>query len=343
MQLARFPRVRLGNFPTPLEELGRLRGCLGGPRMFIKRDDLGGLALGGNKLRKLEYALAEALKEKATVVITSGAVQSNHVRLTLAACNHLGLQCEVVLRGDRPNTPSGNLLVDGILGPARVRFVEGAGLTREELLRRTEAQVAEVAADLRTRGERPYVVPNGCAPIHGALGYAWCVFEIVDQMRQRGITPNAIVTAYGTGSTYLGLLLGSLLFTGGAVRVIGMSVSASRAACEARLRQNFPEVARQLDLGHLALPQEVEVFDAYVGPGYAVPTPQMKEAVVLLARTEGILLDPVYTGKAMAGLLDLVKKGFFRSEETVVFLHTGGIPALFADTQAPEFHTELAF
>ncbi len=337
MQLDQFPRVQLSQFPTPLEELLRLRAHEGGPRLFIKRDDIGTLGLGGNKLRKLEYALAEALAQKATVVITSGAIQSNHVRLTLAACNRLGLRCEIVLRGDRPPTPTGNLLLDGILGPAAVHLVESTGLTREELLRETEAKVAAVEEALRGRGERPFVIPNGCAPLHGALGYAACVREIVEQMRAFGAEPHAIVTAYGTGSTYLGLLLGSLLFTGGTTRVIGISIASSRQADEARLRRNFPEVIRQLGLGTLTLPDHVEIYDDYLGPGYAQPTPPMKEAVLLLARREGILLDPVYTGKAMAGLLDLVRRGAFRPEENVVFLHTGGLPALFADTQAPTF------
>lgn len=339
MQLGKIPRIRLGEYPTPLAELSKLARRLGGPRLFIKRDDLVGIALGGNKVRKLEYALAEAEALGATAIVTSGATQSNHVRLTIACANRLGLKTHVVLRGERPELPTGNLLLDHILGAAEIHWVDPKSFaTREELVRATEAQAQALAEELRRRGENPYVIPNGCKPLHSALAYAGCVLEILEQMRALNLAPDVIVTACGTAGTQTGLILGSLLFAQGQIQVVGISVSAKAETLRERIRHNLEEALRFLGL-NLAIPEEaIEVHDGYVGPGYALPTPGMKRAVELLARTEGILLDPVYTGKAMAGLLDLLGKGAFKSAENVVFLHTGGVPALFADTQAPTFY-----
>jgi len=339
MQLGKIPRIRLGEYPTPLAELTNLTRRLGGPRLFIKREDLVGIALGGNKVRKLEYALAEALAQRATAIVTSGAVQSNHVRLTIACANRLGLKTYVVLRGERPSAPTGNLLLDHILGAAEIHWVDPKAFsTREELVQATEARAQELAEELRRRGERPYVIPNGCKPLHSALAYAGCVLELLEQMRALNLAPDGIVTACGTAGTQTGLVLGSLLFAQGQIRVVGVSVSGRAEVLRERIRRNLEEALRFLGLD-LPIPEEaIEVHDGYVGPGYAVPTPEMKRAVELLARTEGILLDPVYTGKAMAGLLDLLEKGALKGMENVVFLHTGGVPALFADTQAPSFY-----
>lgn len=339
MQLGKIPRIGLGEYPTPLGELRRLSALLGGPRIFIKREDLVGIALGGNKVRKLEYALAEAQAQGATAIVTSGATQSNHVRLTIACANRLGLKTFVVLRGERPAFPTGNLLLDHILGAAEIHWVDPKNFaTREELVRATEARAEELAAELRHRGEVPYVIPNGCKPLHSALAYAGCVLELLEQMRAMNLAPDAIVTACGTAGTQTGLILGSLLFAQGQIRVVGISVSGKAESLKERIRRNLEEALRFLGV-NISVPEgAIEVHDDYVGPGYAVPTPQMREAVEFLARTEGILLDPVYTGKAMAGLLDLVRRGAFKAEENVVFLHTGGVPALFADTQAPAFY-----
>lgn len=339
MQLGKIPRIQLGEYPTPLAELARLSKVLGGPRLFIKRDDLVGIALGGNKVRKLEYALAEAKAHGATAIVTSGATQSNHVRLTIACANRLGLKTFVVLRGEKPPFPTGNLLLDHILGAAEIYWVDPKDYpTREELIRATERRAEELAEELRRRGEVPYVIPNGCKPLHSALAYAGCVLELLEQMREMNLAPDAIVTACGTAGTQTGLILGSLLFAQGQIRVVGISVSGKAEALRERIRKNLEEALRFLGLAIPVPERAIEVHDDYVGPGYAIPTPEMKEAVELLARTEGILLDPVYTGKAMAGLLDLVRRGAFRGEENVVFLHTGGVPALFADTQAPTFY-----
>lgn len=339
MQIGVIPRLRLGEYPTPLVELANLTRVLRGPRIFIKREDLVGIALGGNKVRKLEYALAEAQARGATAIVTSGAVQSNHVRLTIACANRLGLKTYVVLRGEKPAFPTGNLLLDHILGAAEIRWVDPRNYsTREELVRATEERAEELAEELRRRGEVPYLIPNGCNPLHSALAYAGCVLEILEQMRAMNLAPDVIVTACGTAGTQSGLVLGSLLFAQGQIRVVGISVSAKSEALRERIRRNVQEALRFLEV-EIPVPEKaIEVYDGYVGPGYALPTPAMREAVELLARTEGILLDPVYTGKAMAGLLDLGQRGVFKSGENVVFLHTGGVPALFADTQAPTFY-----
>ncbi len=342
MQLGRIPRLRLGEYPTPLAELPNLSRVLR-QRIFIKREDLLGIALGGNKVRKLEYALAEAQAQRATAIVTSGAVQSNHVRLTIACANRLGLKTYVVLRGERPERPTGNLLLDHILGAAEIHWVDPKRYaTREELVRATEARAWELAEELRKQGETPYVIPNGCQPLHSALAYAGCVLELLEQMRALNLAPDVIVTACGTAGTQTGLILGSLLFAQGQIRVVGISVSGKAETLRERIRQNLEEALRFLEVDLPVPKQAVEVYDDYVGPGYAVPTPAMREAVELLARAEGILLDPVYTGKAMAGLLDLARRGAFRPGENVVFLHTGGVPALFADTQSPAFYPETS-
>lgn len=338
MILARVPRIQLGRWPTPLEELQRLSKSLGGPRIFAKRDDISGIALGGNKIRKLEYALAEAQAQGATVLVTSGAVQSNHVRLTIACANRLGLKSVIVLRDQPPSLPTGNLLLDHILGPAEIHFLDPKQFqTRKELVQATERRAQKIAEELRERGEVPYVIPNGCKPLHGAIAYAECVLEMLVQFRELGLAPDAVVTACGTAGTQTGLVLGSLLYTHGELRVVGISVSAKAEVLRGRIKRNVEEALNFLGL-KIAVPESlIEVYDDYVGSGYALPTEGMREAVLLLARTEGIFLDPVYTGKAMAGLLDLVRKGAFKNHEVVVFLHTGGVPALFADTQAPFF------
>jgi len=339
VQLGKIPRVRLGEYPTPVAELSNLRRVVGGPRIFIKREDLVGIALGGNKVRKLEYALAEAKALGATTIVTSGGVQSNHVRLTIACANRLDMKTVAVLRGEMPDKPTGNLLLDRILGAAEIHWLDPRLYpNREEGVQATEAKAEEIASALSGRGEAPYVIPNGCKPLHSALAYAGCVLELLEQMRALNLATDIIVTACGTAGTQTGLVLGSLLFAQGQIRVMGISVSGRAESLHERIRKNLLEALRFLE-AELAVPERaIEVYGNYVGPGYGVPTPEMKEAVEILARTEGIFLDPVYTGRAMAGLLDLIRKGAFSKDEVVVFLHTGGVPALFAADQAPTFY-----
>jgi D-cysteine desulfhydrase family pyridoxal phosphate-dependent enzyme len=338
MQLGGVPRVPLGLFPTPLHELERLSAHLGGPRIWIKRDDLTGLGLGGNKLRKLEYAMAEAQSLGATVIVTIGGPQSNHVRLTTACANRLGLRTILVLRGEEPDAPTGNLLVDRILGPKEIHFVEPAGYPpKGEEDRVADETVAGIVERLRKEGEVPYVIPNGCRPLHGALGYAGCVLETISQLRERGLEARAAVAAVGTSSTLTGLILGSHLYAQSELEVIGISVATDAAALRERVTRQLIEAAEFLHLAPAPAANSFDVLDDYVGPAYGVPTKAMRDAILLVARTEGIVLDPVYTGKAMAGLIDLVRKRRFRKDACVVFLHTGGTPGLFAADQAPMF------
>lgn len=339
MQIGNIPRTRLGIFPTPLQELTRLGRELGGPRLFLKRDDLNGVGLGGNKLRKLEYAFAEAQTLGATTVITIGGLQSNHVRLTAAAANRLGMKSVLILRGARPQTLTGNLLVDEILGPSEIHYVDTEAHPDKGAWDEVSMQKAERIADrLRSDGEISYIIPNGCKAFHGALGYSGCVLETVSQLRERDLAPNAFIATVGTTSMYTGLLLGAHLYAGGDPDVIGISVVSTPPDTLAdRIATSLDDAVKALGL-HTRIPREdVIVLGDYVGEGYAIPSESMKEAVVRLARTEGIVMDPVYNGKTVAGVLDLVQKGRFRRDDVVVIVHSGGVPGLFAEAQVPTF------
>lgn len=324
MHLDRFPRARFCHTPTPLEPMVRLSRELDGPRLFVKRDDCTGLAFGGNKTRKLEFLLAEAVEAGADTLVTAGGVQSNHCRQTAAAAARHGLGCELVLlRNVARNTPgydrTGNVLLDRLFG-ARLHFVPGDADTTAELER--------VAQSVRALGRRPYVIPVGGSTPTGALGYVACGQEILEQEAALGLRVDAVVHCTGSGATQAGLLLG-LSESGSRIAVIGISVAEPRVVIEARVYELMRATA-----GRLALEppgrDRVEVLDSYVGPGYGLPTEAMREAVDLCGRLEGLLLDPVYSGKALAGLIGLVRQGRFLSEATVVFIHTGGTPALFA-------------
>ncbi|MEE8592617.1 MAG: D-cysteine desulfhydrase family protein [Candidatus Bipolaricaulota bacterium] len=342
MQLGSIPRLHLGEFPTPLQELKNLARELGGPRIFVKRDDQTGLGLGGNKLRKLEYALAEAVSQQATAVITVGGPQSNHVRLTTAACNKLGLKTVLVIRGKLPEKPSGNLLIDHILGPSEIHYVGTDGFPpKEELDRVADEKAEEIVARLRSEGEVPYFIPNGCRAIHGAMGYAGCVLELVSQFRDMQLAPTAVFTAVGTSSTYTGLILGAHLFAQDQLDIVGISVANASDVVSERVARQLDEAAEVFELESTIRRESIVILDQYIGKGYGVPTAAMKEAVLMTARSEGVLLDPVYTGKAMSGLIDRVRAGDHGKDEIVVLLHTGGIPALFADSQIDTFIDEI--
>ncbi|MBU0596352.1 D-cysteine desulfhydrase family protein [Candidatus Bipolaricaulota bacterium] len=338
MQIGGIERIRIGTFPTPLQELRNLSDELGGPRLFIKRDDMTGLGLGGNKLRKLEYAFAEARFLGATVIITIGGPQSNHVRLTTAAANKLRLRTILVLRGEEPDVPTGNLLIDRILGASEIHFVGSSGYpSKADVDRIADEKVAEIVDRLKAQGETPYVIPNGCKAIHGALGYSGCVLEVVTQLHAHNLAPNAIVTAIGTSSTHTGLILGSHLYAQGEIDALGISVATATEDLVERIDRQLAEAVAFLGIDRPVPREAIRVIDDYVGPGYGIPTEAMRDAVLRVARTEGIVLDPVYTGKAMAGLIDLIERGRFAKAEVVVFLHTGGVPGLFADAQAATF------
>ncbi len=325
MPLDHVPRVPLAHLPTPLEPLERLTLALGGPKLFVKRDDCTGLAFGGNKTRKLEFLVAEALTRGADTLITTGGVQSNHVRQTAAAAARLGLGCELVLSRavpwDAPDyEETGNPQLDRLLG-ARVHILD-AGSDRE-------AAMLELAEAVRGRGGRPYVIPLGGSNVTGALGYVACARELVAQADAIGLAVDGVVLAASSGGTQAGLLAG-IQTLGRRVRVIGIDVDADPAGTRERVRALLPPLSERLGIADGVSPDEVEVEGGFAGDAYGLPTAAMAAAVTRLARLEGLLLDPVYTGKAMAGLIALIAGGAFRPSETVVFLHTGGTPALFA-------------
>jgi L-cysteate sulfo-lyase len=329
MNLDDFPRVALAHLPTPLEPMERLGAALGGPRLSVKRDDCTGLALGGNKTRKLEFLMAEALGAGATCVITAGGVQSNHVRQTAAAAAKLGLAAHLVLTRNVPMDAArerdgydrtGNILLDRLLG-AEIRILPG-GSDRA-------AAMDELAADLRAAGARPYVIPLGGSNATGALGYAACAGELLAQAEALSGGLDAIVLASSSGGSQAGLIAG-LAALGHPARVIGVEVDGDREGVAAAVREAAAAVAERLGLDADEIAARVEVVAGYGGPSYGLPTPEMRRAVELAARREGLLLDPVYSGKAMAGLIGLIAEGRFKPSDRVVFLHSGGTPALFA-------------
>ncbi|MGE5458867.1 MAG: D-cysteine desulfhydrase family protein [Methanobacterium sp.] len=307
-------RVPLGIFPTPLQDMKNLSRYLGGPRIFIKRDDLTGLALGGNKVRKLEYILADALQQKADVIITIGAVTSNHARQTAAAAALLGLECQLVLIGREPAYAQGNYLLDQLLGASTccVRNSE------------VETTVAQLVARNHQLGKKSYVIPAGGHTTLGAMAYC----DAYQEIKAQAVQPfAAIITAIGTGTTYAGLYLGQKVCQD-AGQVLGISVGGDPNWCAGEILSIVNVIESDMKLT-LSKAQDLHVYDAYIGEGYTKPYPRVREVIQLLARKEGVLLDPVYSGKAMTGLLDLIEKGLFSKEENVVFLHTGGAPELF--------------
>lgn len=312
--LENIKHVSLGFFPTPWQEAKNLSDYLGGPRIFVKREDQSGLALGGNKIRKLEYILADALDQEAKVIITFGAVSSNHARQTAAAAALLGLECQLILTGKEPELIQGNYLLDKILG-ADTFCVRN---------REAEDTLARLTADNLKQGKLSYVIPAGGHTVLGTIAYMQAYQEIKQQFPHELA---GIITAFGTGTTYAGLYLGSQL-DANSIPVIGISVGGDKAWCESETRHVIKQTLHHLDLP--AAPFDpMEIYDEYVGEGYTIPYPRVRTAIELLARTEGILLDPVYSGKAMAGLIDLIQKGRFKAGDNIMFLHTGGAPELF--------------
>ncbi len=325
MPLADFPRIRLAHLPTPLEPLPRLSEALGGPSIWVKRDDCTGLGGGGNKTRKLEFLMAAAREQGADTVITPGAVQSNNARQTAAAAARLGMGCHLLLEEiaadtDRDYRGSGNVLLDRMFDAHLHNFPNGTDL---------DVAAEAVADELRETGSVPYLIPVGGSNALGALGYVDCAFELVAQAEERNLTIDHLVLATGSAGTQSGLLAG-LHIQESDISVLGICVSRSADEQERTVETLCAEILELLDCKR-ALPREVVRANGdYVGQGYGLPTRDMIKAVALTASTEGLLLDPVYTGKAMAGVVDLVRHGQFQDDDNVVFLHTGGIPALFA-------------
>ena len=325
MDLARFPRVKLTLSATPLEFLPRLTRHFGGPNLYIKRDDHTGLALGGNKTRKLEFLIGDALEKGATHVVTQGATQSNHVRQTVAAANKFGLGSTVLLEERVSGAhdeyyANGNVLLDQIFGTTIETRPSGLDMNQE---------LETVGERLRGAGEVPYLIPGGGSNAIGALGYVVSALELVAQANEQGLRIDHVVHATGSTGTQAGLVVG-LEGSNSHLPVLGISVRAPREKQEENVRSLARQTWERLGIRGEFPEASVVVNSDYVGEGYGLPTEGMVDAVRLLARHEGILLDPVYTGKAFAGLVDLIRKGHFRKGENLVFLHTGGATGLFA-------------
>ncbi|WP_427185371.1 D-cysteine desulfhydrase [Bordetella bronchialis] len=327
MHLAAYPRVRLGHFPTPLEPLPNLSRHLGGPNLYIKRDDCTGLATGGNKTRKLEFLVAEALAQGADTLITQGAVQSNHARQTVAAAARFGLQCKILLEqrvsdGGEDYEESGNVLLDRLMG--------GEIVTRLPAGTNMQQAMEDLAAQLRDRGRKPYVIPGGGSNPVGALGYVACAQELLNQSFETGLRLDCVVHATGSAGTQAGLVTG-LAASNSGIPVMGISVRAAQQQQEENVWKLVQATRDYMGLPAGSVRREDVAVDAgHVGGGYGVPTEGMIEAVRLAAELEGILLDPVYSGKGMAGLIAQIRAGKFSAGQNVVFVHTGGSAALFA-------------
>jgi D-cysteine desulfhydrase family pyridoxal phosphate-dependent enzyme len=310
------PRLLFAHLPTPVEPLPRLSAALKGPRLFVKRDDQTGLAFGGNKTRKLEYLLAEARANGAEMLITAGAVQSNHCRQTAAAAARFGMDCTLVLFGDPPNPPDGNHLLHYLLG-SEVVFA-----ARED----RDATLKAVFDRAWSDGRRPYLIPYGGSNPTGAMGYVNAMLELAAQ----GLSPDWIVFPTSSGGTQAGMLVGARK-AGLDCKILGISVDAPASKLAAKVAELAEQTAGELDETWAFDPGDVRVNDAYIGGGYAVMGDSEIEAIQLFARREALLLDPVYTGRAAAGLIGLIREGFFEETDTVLFWHTGGGPALFAE------------
>lgn len=316
------PRLNFAHLPTPIEELPRLSEALGGPRILVKRDDQTGLAFGGNKTRKLEFLVAEAKAQGADMLITAGAAQSNHCRQTAAAAAKFGMKCILVLHGQHTDSPSANLLLD-FLFDADVVWVE-----------KREDRTAVLLHTFETccKGEHtPYLVPYGGSSPMGALGYAYAMQEFLAQE----VRADWMVLGSSSGGTQAGLVLGQRVF-GYTGRVLGISIDEPEDALRHHVAMLASDASEKLGERISFDAADVLVTDEYCQAGYGVFGNQEREAIDLFASFEGLLLDPVYTGRAAAGMIDLIRKGYFNRDETILFWHTGGTPALFADKYAPE-------
>jgi D-cysteine desulfhydrase family pyridoxal phosphate-dependent enzyme len=310
------PRFPLAYLPTPVEPLPRLSKALGGPRILVKRDDQTGLAFGGNKIRKLEYLVAEAQARRAKTLITTGAIQSNHCRQTAAAARRAGMDSILVLSGQEPDDPEANTFLDLLLG------AEIVWTTKEQRDKQLNATTQEAEA----AGRAPYLVPYGGSNPTGAAAYAYAVRELVEQ----GIEADWVVFATSSGGTQAGMVAGKALY-GFQGKMLGVSVDPPKDPFREWVADLATEVTKLLENAKEFTKEDILVNDDFIKPGYAVMTDVEKEAIRLFARHEGLLVDPVYTGRAAGGMIALIRQGFFKKNETVLFWHTGGTPALFAD------------
>lgn len=325
MNLKQLPRVSLAHLPTPIDELRRLSQELGGPRLLVKRDDQTGLAAGGNKIRKLEFLMAEALGQGADMVITAGAAQSNHCQQTAAAAAQVGLGCTLVLGGEPPPTPTGNLLLDQLLG-AQIYWT-GPDRRGERL--------EEIANQVRADGHQPYVIPYGGSNAVGATGYVLAMQELMNQQLGE-LRVDRIVFASSSGGTQAGMVVGARATDFGG-EITGVKIDKGEAGDDPyplHLARLANETAAHVGLDAKFTPDDFLVAEDYLGGGYGVVGKLEREAIRLTARLEGLILDPVYTGRAMGGLIDMIRRGLIGPDETVLFWHTGGMPAVFSYVNA---------
>jgi len=309
-------RVKIASLPTPIEELSRLTNLLKGPRLWVKRDDLTGLAFGGNKTRKLEYLVADALANHADTLLTAGAIQSNHCRQTAAAAARFGLRCQLVLTGIQPELSSANLLLDELLGASLTWVADRAD---------RDTTLTETFNHLKADGRKPYLIPYGGSSPIGALGYMHAMQELMEQ----GISFDWIVVASSSGGTQAGLVCGAKQF-GFEGQILGISIDEPQALLQAYVLELANQSAGLQGMTATITQEDVLVNADYCSAGYGIMTDLERKAIQLFAENEGLLLDPVYTGRAAGGMLDLIKRGFFSGNDRVLFWHTGGQPALFA-------------
>lgn len=325
MHLARFPRVHLAHLPTPLERMDRLSEALGGPEIWIKRDDCTGMSTGGNKTRKLEFLMAEAMAQGADMVMTQGATQSNHARQTAAFAAKLGMGCHVLLEDrtgyqDPDYTENGNVLLDHLHGSTTEVHPGGTDMP---------AAMERAAEAARAKGRKVYTIPGGGSNPTGALGYVNCALELLGQANERGLVIDHLVTATGSSGTQAGLVAGMCALNAG-IPILGIGTRAPKERQEQMVYDLACKTVEKLGCAGVVAREDVVANTDYVGAGYGLPREDTMEAIRLFAELEGILLDPVYSGKGAAGLIDLCRKGHFKKGERVVFLHTGGSVGLFA-------------
>lgn len=322
MYLNNLPRFKLAEYPTPIHFLKTLTTAFDGPDIYMKRDDLISLGMGGNKVRKLEFLIGEALEHRKDTLVTAGGIQSNHCRLTAASARRAGLDCHLVLNGVPPDTPNGNLLLDNLFG-AHIHYCD-----RKD----RDSMLYQVADELAENGKKPYVIPVGGSNSTGSVGYVDAMFELEIQLKEMNLTPDAIVFASSSGGTQAGLTLGARI-TGFKGQVLGISidqVKTGTASFLPVLARTVNETAKRIDSDIAMTESDFSLDCNYLGAGYAVPGGLEFGAIRDLARYEGILLGPVYTARAMGALLDMIQKNVFKKDQSVLFWHTGGTPELFA-------------
>ena len=315
-------RIKLANLPTPIEKLERLAKEWRGPEIYVKRDDLTGMALSGNKIRKLEFVIADAKAKGADLLITCGGIQSNHARATAVAATKLGMKSYIILRGEESKVKDGNVLLDLLVG-TQIKYI-----TPEQYAAQVQEIMFDLADDLKKEGFSPYIIPEGASNDIGTLGYLAATEEISRQLSDLQLEIDYVVCAIGSGGTYAGLLLGQKLYQQ-KYQVIGFNVCDDEEFFVNKINRIGNEAIQRFNLPTKLNREDIRIIDGYVGKGYALNRPEEIELIKDVALTEGLILDPVYTGKTMFGLRDQIVRGMFKKADKVLFIHTGGLFGLF--------------